>query len=44
MRLLLIEDDERIADAVSEDLSDQNYTVDVVYDGQAGWEYAEITP
>lgn len=44
MRLLLIEDDERIADAVSEDLNDQNYTVDVVYDGQAGWEYAEITP
>jgi DNA-binding response OmpR family regulator len=43
MRLLLIEDDERIADAVSEDLSDQNYTVDVVYDGQAGWDYAEIT-
>lgn len=43
MRLLLIEDDERIADAISEDLSDQNYTVDVVYDGQSGWEYAEIS-
>lgn len=44
MRLLLIEDDERIADALSEDLSDQNYTVDVVYDGQTGWDYAEMTP
>lgn len=43
MRLLLVEDDERIADAVSEDLSDQNYTVDVVYDGQMGWEYTEAT-
>ncbi|NEP17804.1 MAG: response regulator transcription factor [Leptolyngbya sp. SIO4C1] len=41
MRLLLVEDDERIADALAEDLSDQNYAVDVVYDGQSGWDYAE---
>jgi DNA-binding response OmpR family regulator len=43
MRLLLIEDDERIADALVEDLSDQHYTVDAVYDGQSGWDYADAT-
>ncbi|ASC72042.1 DNA-binding response regulator [Halomicronema hongdechloris C2206] len=42
MKLLLIEDDERIADALAEDLSDQHYTVDVVYDGQTGWDYADM--
>lgn len=44
MRLLIIEDDERIADALAEDLSDQHYTVDVVYDGQAGWDYVDAAP
>jgi DNA-binding response OmpR family regulator len=44
MRLLLIEDDERIADALVEDLTDQCYTVDAVTDGQAGWDYADSTP
>lgn len=43
MRLLLIEDDERIADALVEDLTDQHYVVDAVYDGQAGWDYADTT-
>jgi len=43
MRLLLIEDDERIADALVEDLTDQHYVVDAVYDGQAGWDYADAT-
>jgi DNA-binding response OmpR family regulator len=44
MRLLLVEDDERIADALVEDLSDQNYVVDAVYDGQSGWDYADAAP
>ncbi len=44
MRLLLIEDDERIADALAEDLMDQHYVVDAVYDGQTGWNYADATP
>lgn len=44
MRLLLIEDDERIADALAEDLTDQHYVVDAVYDGQTGWDYADATP
>ena len=42
MRLLLVEDDERIADALAEDLSDQNYAVDVAYDGLTGWENAQM--
>jgi len=42
MKLLLIEDDERIADALAEELSDQHYAVDVVYDGQTGWDYADM--
>lgn len=41
MRLLLVEDDQRIAAALAEDLSDQHYTVDVVYDGQTGWDYIQ---
>ena len=44
MRLLLVEDDERIADALVEDLTDQHYVVDAVGDGQAGWDYAEAAP
>ncbi len=41
MKLLLVEDDERIAEALAEDLSDQNYLVDVVGNGEAGWELVE---
>lgn len=41
MKILLVEDDERIADALAEELMDQNYTVDVIYDGQAAWDMIE---
>ncbi|MDB9513766.1 response regulator [Kamptonema animale CS-326] len=41
MKVLLVEDDEYIAQALSTTLTEQHYTVDVAYDGQAGWEYAE---
>lgn len=44
MRLLIVEDDERIADALAEDLGEQHYTVDVVHDGQTGWDYAGDAP
>ncbi|NEO99793.1 MAG: response regulator transcription factor [Symploca sp. SIO2E9] len=40
MRILLVEDDERITDALAEDLSDQHYAIDVAYDGEEGWELA----
>ncbi|MBF2078954.1 MAG: response regulator transcription factor [Synechococcales cyanobacterium T60_A2020_003] len=41
MKILLVEDDERIADALAEELMDQNYTVDVIYDGQSAWDMIE---
>ncbi|HEY9646508.1 MAG TPA: response regulator transcription factor [Chroococcidiopsis sp.] len=41
MKILLVEDDERIAQALAEALSDQNYAVDVACDGQEGWDYVE---
>ena len=42
MRLLLVEDDELIAEALVNALSDQRYVVDVAYDGQEGRELVEI--
>jgi DNA-binding response OmpR family regulator len=43
MRILLVEDDERIADPLAEDLRHQNHAVDIAYDGLAGWEFAQAT-
>jgi DNA-binding response OmpR family regulator len=40
MRLLLIEDDISLAEVLAEALSDYGYTVDVVHDGEMGWEQA----
>jgi DNA-binding response OmpR family regulator len=37
MRILLVEDDIRLADTLAEALTDQRYIVDVVTDGEAGW-------
>jgi DNA-binding response OmpR family regulator len=41
MKILLVEDDERIADALAEDLTDRHYVVDVANDGNLGWEMLE---
>jgi DNA-binding response OmpR family regulator len=38
MRILLVEDDANLADALGEALTDQLYVVDLVPDGEAGWE------
>lgn len=38
MRILLVEDDARLAEALAEAITDQRYTVDVVTDGEAGWQ------
>lgn len=35
MRILLVEDDDRIADALKEALTDQHYSVDIAADGEA---------
>lgn len=41
MRILIVEDDERIAESLAEAFTDQHYVVDIATDGQAGWEFVE---
>ena len=41
MRILLVEDDDRISQALAESLTDQHYAVDIAADGQEGWNFAE---
>jgi two-component system, OmpR family, response regulator len=41
MRILLVEDDERIATALSETLGDRQYIVDIAADGEEGWDFIE---
>jgi two-component system, OmpR family, response regulator QseB len=43
MRILLVEDDDRIADPLAEDLRHQSHAVDIAADGLAGWEFAQAT-
>lgn len=40
VRILLVEDDERIAIPLREELTHQHYLVDVALDGQDGWHFA----
>ena len=44
MRILLIEDDELIAQQLVPKLMQQNYTVDLATDGQSGLEQGEVLP
>ncbi|WP_404783927.1 response regulator transcription factor [Altericista sp. CCNU0014] len=37
MRILLVEDDERLAETLAEALTDQRYVVDIATDGESGW-------
>lgn len=41
MRILIVEDDDRIARPLAEDLRHQHYVVEVASDGMAGWNYAQ---
>ncbi|KST65196.1 response regulator [Mastigocoleus testarum] len=41
MRILLLEDDEVLADVLLKSLTHHKYVVDAVYDGQSGLEYAQ---
>ncbi|WP_299413205.1 response regulator transcription factor [Acaryochloris sp. IP29b_bin.148] len=41
MRVLLVEDDDRIAKPLAEDLRHQHYVVDVAADGESGWHYTQ---
>jgi DNA-binding response OmpR family regulator len=43
MRILIVEDDGRIAQPLAEDLKHQNHVVDVAQDGIEGWDYAQAT-
>lgn len=40
MKILIVEDDERLSELIAEDLTDQNYTVETAEDGLSGWELA----
>jgi DNA-binding response OmpR family regulator len=42
MRILLVEDDVGLAETLAEALADQRYIVDVVTDGETGWNQAKI--
>lgn len=44
MKILLVEDDQRIAEPLAEALTDQNYIVDIATDGHAGWELVKVFP
>jgi len=44
MRILLIEDEERIANFIERGLEEQSYAVDVACDGKTGLYFAEINP
>ena len=41
MRILMVEDDDRIAKPLAEDLSHQNHVIDLASDGITGWELAQ---
>jgi len=41
MRLLLVEDDEVLAQALSNYLAAQHYAIDIVTDGEIGWRFAQ---
>ncbi|NLI54666.1 MAG: response regulator transcription factor [Clostridiales bacterium] len=40
MRILVVEDEKRLADALTQIMREQKYTVDAVYDGEDGYQYA----
>jgi DNA-binding response OmpR family regulator len=42
MRILLVEDDDLLAQAVATALTKQNYVVDIAADGEAGWELVSV--
>lgn len=43
MKILIVEDDDRIAKPLAEDLRHQHHVVDLASDGIKGWEYAMAT-
>ncbi|PSB15957.1 DNA-binding response regulator [filamentous cyanobacterium CCP2] len=43
MKILLVEDDTKLAEALAEALTDQSYVVDVAKDGEKGWLHFQTT-
>ncbi|WP_414566281.1 MULTISPECIES: response regulator [unclassified Anabaena] len=43
MKILLVEDEEVLASVLLKSLTKQHYVVDMVQDGQMGWEYTQAT-
>lgn len=41
MRILVVEDNERIAQTLADVLEDQHYIVGIALDGEVGWQQAE---
>ncbi len=44
MRILIVEDEKRIADFIARGLKEEHYAVDIAYDGEEGLYLAEINP
>jgi PAS domain S-box-containing protein len=42
MKILIVEDDRSIAEVLTTILTDQNYVVETVSDGQAGWDLVDV--
>ena len=40
MRVLIVEDEKKMASFLERGLKEEGYVVDVAYDGEQGWEYA----
>ncbi|MFA7255438.1 MAG: two-component system response regulator RppA [Candidatus Omnitrophota bacterium] len=40
MRILIVEDEMKMASFLERGLKEEHYTVDIAYDGEKGWEYA----
>jgi len=43
MRLLLIEDEKKVADFIARGLRAERFAVDIAYDGTSGWDMASVT-
>jgi DNA-binding response OmpR family regulator len=40
MRILIVEDEKKMASFLERGLKEEHYSVDIAYDGEKGWEYA----
>ena len=43
MKILIIEDEQRLADSLGELLQSKGFEVEIVYDGESGAQYAAVS-